>query len=162
MFLELAVKHPPRIISQHQLLKVDVEEPDTINLTVACKCGEDDLHIVGIPDKELNLLCPISTVCPVCKVVHQIFDVKSDGYDGEYGHGCSYPEFEGTRERLQCTQCRSNQFKLTLSLSYQFEDLTDFEEIALELIPNYFDTFEIVLCCTECGRNSYVGEYECA
>lgn len=161
-FLTLAAKYPPRIVANHQLSDISKDELDSINLNVACLCGTEKHFVEGIADVDLGLLCPISTNCPACHTENTIFDVNVHGYDGEFGHVSSYPEFEGKRDRLTCKQCDCKLFKVTIRLSYQFEDMTGFDDIPVDEIPNYFDTFGMVLECSECTTEIHIGDYECA
>jgi len=159
-FVTLALKNHPRIFEGYIASGTpDDADDDRISFRITCSCGCSSLSIIGIPDDELTLLCPITTRCPTCAKAARLFDVNEHGHDGELGHGTGYPVFEGTPCEHQCTQCGSAQFTIAVSLTYQFEDLSGFEPT---LAQNYFDTFESSLACSTCNNVDYIGGYECA
>lgn len=96
----------------------------------------------------------------ICNDRQLIIHVNEYGYDAEYGHGTGYPEMELGSEEYSCG-CNGIGFDLLIWFTYQFEQLSELEDVELESIPNYFDTVGISARC-KCGVVNEIGSFECA
>lgn len=163
-FVKLAWKYIPRCISHYhtEIVKEKNLEEYKAKFFLSCTCKLNVFSVKGDLNDEIGVVPPILTVCNACHKEVVLLDLAIHGHDAELGYGSNYPVKQAEYEKYSCPECDSKDFKINVSLTYQFESIDEFDDIKQDSISNLFDVVGIELACVNCKDKSYLGDYECA
>lgn len=166
--VEWAWSHPPRCLSNFAVksLKSPHQGATVFDelgyFEISCRCGSSAWNVLGYPDPEAGLLCPVFLSCVECELTEMLFDVEEHGYDAECGNGCYSMRGEGESKAHRCSKCNEAIFAVFPGFSYQIEPVEDLPEEFQRHIQDFFDGFGLDVRCLQCGALENLVGYECA
>lgn len=169
-----AVRMPPSCLSAFNFEALPLEEGGwdfEVTFSLTCKaCASSTFVIFGFPlvapdpspyymvqPGETNHRPPHKLKCASCGAEGQLFDVRTQGYDGVLNGGCSYES--GTDGEAAIP----GEFRVVVQVLYQAEldELAEFAREANVNVSDLFDGLTIVGTSVGGGESIFLA-YECA
>lgn len=157
----VAAMHPPRSLSGFALAAEFLEDPVLASIFVvfrlACKdCGGGRFRLFSFSEAD-ELLPPHSAECVACGRRAQIFDPRTDGYDGVLNGGCAYRSGNGN------PVAGPGELTLKIGVGYNI-DPVELAELGTQYDVHPSDLFDAINICAYAadGTDEFDLIYECA
>ena len=165
--------HAPSCLEGFQTERVPLENDlwdERVEWKIACPCGGKNGRILGYPPRDFKedyqgpvvFVSPLAFQCGRCDRVIELMDTARHGYDGECGHGSATIRGHGDRSPFACRACNAMSFRVVTCFQHSHFDIIEEEPELEPVAQNYFDWFQCVGTCSECGEEQSIGDYELA
>lgn len=160
--------HPPRCVAGLRLtwiMKVEPMSRVTVGFRLADKVGGDvgrvHAHRLGQVDPSIEgradeLVSPIHVTWKKLTAPAQIFDVTTDGYQGEFTWN-SRPHGRGVGPAIACAKCAGEWFRIAAIFGYHDAAFDLGRDQPSVEIQNYFAVVTFKCTCVGCGTSIDVG-----